>query len=112
MNVISAGDINSLRSVTSDAVRKSLYEKNGTSGDGENVNVFGTLLDAAVSNIKDTNVAISNKENEELKWAMGITENPHDLTEAVGKSEVALNYTIALRDKLLAAYREIIQMQI
>ena len=63
-------------------------------------------------NINDTNIALSNKENEQLKWAMGISENTHDLTIAVGKAEAALNYTVALRDKLLEAYREIMQMQI
>jgi flagellar hook-basal body complex protein FliE len=55
---------------------------------------------------------LSNKENEELKWAMGITEDTHDLTVAVGKAETALEYTVALRDKLLDAYKEIMQIQI
>ena len=51
-------------------------------------------------------------ENEELKWMMGITENTHDLTVAVGKAQTALEYTVALRDKLLDAYKEIMQIQI
>lgn len=112
MAVTAANDINSLYHVTSDAVKKKLYETVGTTGENGEENLFGTIFNAAVSNIKDTNTAISNKQNEELKWAMGISENTHDLTDAVGKAEVALAYTIALRDKLLEAYREIIQMQI
>ena len=51
-------------------------------------------------------------ENEELKWMMGISENTHDLTIAVGKAQTALTYTVALRDKLLEAYKEIMQIQI
>lgn len=62
--------------------------------------------------MNDTNIALSNQENEILKWSMGISENTHDLTIAVGKAEAALNYTVALRDKLLDAYKEIMQIQI
>ena len=112
MKITTAGDINSLYSVTSDAVKNTLNNVNGNADETTNENIFATFLDAAVSNINDTNVAISNKENEELKWAMGITENTHDLTIAVGKAETAMSYTIALRDKLLEAYREIMQIQI
>ena len=55
---------------------------------------------------------LSSKENEELKWMMGSSENTHDLTIAVGKAQTALTYTVALRDKLLEAYKEIMQIQI
>ena len=65
-----------------------------------------------MNNINDTNNLLSTQENEELKWMMGISENTHDLTIAVGKAQTALNYTVAVRDKLLEAYKEIMQMQI
>lgn len=110
MTITSANDINSLYSVNSDAVKNTLLGNRTSSTQG--TDLFGTLLNAAVSNITDTNVALSNKENEQLKWAMGISENTHDLTQAVGKADVALNYTIGLRDKLLDAYKEIMQIQI
>ena len=74
--------------------------------------MFGSFLDAAVSNINNTNELLSNQENEVLKWSMGISENTHDLTIAVGKAQTALDYTVALRDKLLEAYKEIMQIQI
>ncbi len=110
MTVTAANDINSLYNVSSDAVRDTLFGNQSKEKDEDNI--FSTFLDAAVSNINDTNIALSNKENEQLKWAMGISENTHDLTIAVGKAEAALNYTVALRDKLLDAYKEIMQMQI
>lgn len=111
MTITAANDINSLYHVSSDAVKNTLAGNN-TESTIQNENLFGTLLNAAVSNISDTNEAISNKENEELKWAMGISENTHDLTVAVGKADTALSYTVALRDKLLDAYKEIMQIQI
>ena len=110
MTVTAANDINSLYNVSSDAVRNTLLG-NKTEEEGES-NILDTFLNAAVHNVNDTNIALSNQENEILKWSMGISENTHDLTIAVGKAEAALNYTVALRDKLLDAYKEIMQIQI
>ena len=78
----------------------------------ENQNMFGTLLNAAMNNINETNGYLSDQENEELKIAMGISENTHDLSIAIQKAETALQYTLAVRDKLLTAYNEIMQIQI
>jgi len=112
MTITAANDINNLYNVSSDAVRNSLYNANTDSEEKKSSNVFGSILDAAVSNINTTNDLLSTQENEELKWMMGISENTHDLTMAVGKAQTALNYTVALRDKLLDAYKEIMQIQI
>lgn len=111
MTVTAANDINNFYKVSSDAVRNSLYGTN-TDDNEQKSDLFGSIFNAAVSNINDTNDALSNQENEVLKWAMGISENTHDLTIAVGKAQTALNYTIALRDKLLESYKEIMQIQI
>ncbi|MBD5470616.1 MAG: flagellar hook-basal body complex protein FliE [Lachnospiraceae bacterium] len=110
MVIRTANDIESFRNVSSDVVKEALYGNKTQEKDEENI--FSTFLDAAVHNINDTNIALSNQENEILKWAMGISENTHDLTIAAGKADAALNYTVALRDKLLEAYKEIMQMQI
>ena len=112
MTITSANDINRLYNVNSDAVRNRLYSAAADSAEQKNENLFGSILDAAVNNINDTNNLLSTQENEELKWMMGISENTHDLTIAVGKAQTALNYTVAVRDKLLEAYKEIMQMQI
>ncbi len=111
MTITAANDINNLYNINSDAVKSSFYGT-GTENDGKKANLFGSILNAAVSNITDTNTALSNQENEVVKWAMGISDNTHDLTMAVGKAQTALEYTIGLRDKLLEAYKEIMQIQI
>ena len=43
---------------------------------------------------------------------MGLTDNTHDLTIALEKASTALQYTVAVRDKLLEAYKELMQMQL
>ena len=42
---------------------------------------------------------------------MGLTEHAHDLTIARNKASTALTYTVAVRDKVLEAYKEIMNMQ-
>ena len=69
-------------------------------------------MDVALENIKTTNAYISEKENEELKFALGQTENTHDLLIAQQKASTALQYTVALRDKFLESYKELMNMQI
>ncbi|MED9902612.1 MAG: flagellar hook-basal body complex protein FliE [Lachnospiraceae bacterium] len=74
--------------------------------------MFDALLNTAIDNIKTTNSYLSDAENEEIKFALGETENTHDLTIALQKASTALQYTVAVRDKVLEAYREIMNMQI
>lgn len=74
--------------------------------------VFESFLNTAINNINTTNSYLSDAENEEIKFALGETENTHDLTIALQKASTALQYTVAVRDKLLEAYREIMNMQI
>jgi len=74
--------------------------------------LFDSFLNSAIDNIKATNEYLSDAENEKIKFAMGETENTHDLTIALQKASTALQYTVAVRDKLLDAYKELMQMQI
>lgn len=110
MTITAANDIKDLFSVNSEAVKKTLYGNTETIEN--NANMFDSLLNAAMNNINETNGYLSDQENEELKLAMGISENTHDLSIAIQKAETALQYTVAVRDKLLTAYNEIMQMQI
>ena len=74
--------------------------------------LFDAFLNSAIDNIKTTNSYLSDMENEEIRFALGETENSHDLTIALQKASSALQYTVAIRDKLMESYREIMQIQI
>lgn len=108
MAAIAATDISSLYNISSDAIKNKLIQ----TGEEDTENIFGSILNAAVSNIDETNGYLSNQENEELKLAMGLTNDTSELSIAIQKAETALSYTIALRDKMLQAYNEIMQIQI
>ena len=108
-------DITSLYSVNSGMIAEQLKNQKAagmTSTTIGNSEEFAGILGAAMENIKTTNAYISEKENQELKFALGETENTHDLAVALQKASTALQYTVAVRDKLLEAYREIMNMQI
>jgi flagellar hook-basal body complex protein FliE len=102
--------INKINSVTLvEAFNENLTKTNSPAVDHSG---FGNLLAAAMDQIGMTNAYISNAENEQLKWALGETTNTHDLSNALQKASVSLQYTVAIRDKVLEAYKEIMQMQI
>ncbi|MBP3814138.1 MAG: flagellar hook-basal body complex protein FliE [Butyrivibrio sp.] len=110
-------DISQLRNVSSDVIRHAektnskVYNVLGDSGEG-NDESFKSIFKAVVDNISTTNAYLSDAENEEIKWALGQTDNTHDLSIALQKASTTLQYTVAIRDRALSAYRELTQMQI
>lgn len=112
MTVSTTTDVGKLYNIDSEAIKNRLTALQDSDQTQEAHNLFSSVLNAAISNISETNGLISDKENEQLKLAMGISENPHDLSIATQKAETALAYTVAVRDKLLDAYKEIMNMQI
>jgi len=74
--------------------------------------MFDKILNSAIDNINNTNNLLSDAENAEISFAMGETESTHDLMIALQKASTALQYTIAVRDKFMDAYKEIMNMQI
>lgn len=83
-------------------------ELNKTSND----NGFGAIFNQALSNINETNTLKNQAEDEEVKFAMGLSDNTHDLLIAQSKAYIALQYTVAVRDRFLTAYNAIMNMQI
>ena len=108
-------DITSLYNINSGMVAETLRQQKAegltstTIGENED---FAGILNVAMENIKTTNAYISEKENMELQFALGETDNTHDLLIAQQKASTALQYTVALRDKFLESYKELMNMQI
>ena len=103
-------DISSFYNISSGAIRNAA-ERSSAAQIPKNTD-FQNLFDKAVDNLNTTNAYLSDAENEELKWALGETDNTHELTIALQKATTSLQYTVAIRDKVIEAYKEIMQMQI
>lgn len=104
LSALQTSSIGSLDSATSTGLTSNT--------DGTQTDLFGSLLESAVSNIQETNTYINDANTEQIKLAMGETDNTHDLTIALQKAETALQYTVAVRDKVLTAYKELMNMQV
>ncbi|MCR4989395.1 MAG: flagellar hook-basal body complex protein FliE [Lachnospiraceae bacterium] len=104
-------DISSLYNVSSKVIRDAA-ENSSLKDIGVHTGEFADIFDKAIENLEMTNSYLSDAENEELRWALGETDNTHDLMIALQKASTSLQYTVAVRDKVIEAYKEIMQMQI
>ncbi len=106
-------DITNLYNITSGAIRDTAEHSNaGVSPLKDTTSAFESVFNAALDNLNVTNSYLSDAANEDLKLSMGLTNNTHDLTVALNKAQTALQYTVAVRDKFLDAYKELMQMQL
>ena len=98
--------------MTNRAVRGAVRQDLTADRTGNKDDLFGSLLDSAINNINKTNGYLSDMENEEVKFALGETDNAHDLGVAIQKASTALQYTVAVKNAAMEAYRQIMQLQV
>lgn len=84
----------------------------GTEETDENGNLFASILDSAMNNVSTTNDYLAQAEAQKISFALGENTSTHDLVIAMQKASTALQYTVAVRDKMLEAYNTIMQIQI
>lgn len=71
---------------------------------------FDSIFESALNLIKDTQDLTNQAEEEEMKYALGY-DNTLELMVAQNKANTAVSYIVAVRDKVLDAYNEIMNMQ-
>lgn len=104
-------DISSLTNISSDYITQA-YELGRTTEPTKENESFGSVLNAAMSMINETNDYQNAAESAEIQFALGESTSTHELAVAQQKANIALQYTVAVRDKVLEAYKEIINMSI
>lgn len=72
---------------------------------------FEALFQSAMSMVKETNAATNKAEEEEIKYALGMVDSPNELQAAQQKANISVQYTVAVRNAVLDAYKEIMNMQ-
>jgi len=95
--------INSLSSI-------STYDIESTSTRKTNNEAFETLFQSALDMVNETNSLTNAAEEAELSFAMGLTDSTTDLAIAQAKATSALQYTVAVRNAVIDAYKEIMQL--
>lgn len=92
---------------------QSFGETNGvaSAAKAENNTGFEALFQSALSLVKETDELSNKAEEEEIKYAIGQSDNVHDLQAAQQKANLSLQYTIAVRTAVVDAYKEIMNLQ-
>lgn len=102
--------VNILSGVSSDYLTKSITVNN--TAKTQDTGTFDELYQAAVNLISGTNGYIQQAQQAEIDYAMGKLTSTHELSIIEEKANIALQYTVAIKNGILDAYKEIMQMQI
>ena len=103
---LSNEDISSIYSAYNDTLSSISGISDEVGGD------FSSILDSMMTSLEETNTLQNRAEAAAIEFALGESANTHDLLIAQTKANTALQYTVAVRDKLIEAYQQIMQMQI
>ena len=78
----------------------------------ESAGDFSSILDSMLNSVNETNTLQNQAEAAAIQFALGESDNTHDLLIAQTKANTALQYTVAVRDKIIDAYKQLMQMSI
>ena len=105
-------DVTSVNNLATQYINEALKPSTTETGKTNNKEAFSDLLSSAMQMIKETN-DLSNAANaEQMNFALGYSDNTHDLAIAQQKAALSLQDTVAVKNKVLEAYKEIMNMQI
>ncbi len=102
MNIASIGSLTELSKYGIDSASSVKENRNAT---------FESLFEAAKGLIQEANNYTNAAEEAEMAYALGLTDNTHDLQIAQQKANLAIQYTVAIRNQVLDAYKEIMNLQ-
>jgi len=77
----------------------------------ESTGKFDSVYNSAMGLINDTNSSIQAAQKAEVDFSLGNMTNTSELSVLQQKANLSLQYTVAIRDKVLEAYKEIMNMQ-
>lgn len=76
----------------------------------DNSTAFEQLLSSAMNMLDETNALQKDAQQAAINYELGYSNDYHSLAAAQKKANVAISYTVAVRDKVIEAYKEIMQM--
>ncbi|MFV0342255.1 MAG: flagellar hook-basal body complex protein FliE [Anaerocolumna sp.] len=77
----------------------------------DNNATFDSMFQSALSMVKETNSLTNAAEQAEVSYALGLSDNTYELQVAQQKANLSLQYTVQVRNKVLEAYKEIMNLQ-
>lgn len=86
--------------------------RGSSSVNSENDNSFSAILNSAMKLVSETDRLSQDAEQAAVDFTLGNTDSTHELTIAQQKAYLSLQYTVAVKNAFLDAYKEIMQIQI
>ncbi len=107
-------DITSMLNITSNSLQNILNNasKNNASTINSDSSTFDGIYNAAVNMVEGTNSYLQDAQEAEVAYATGELTNTHELAVIEQKANLSLQYTVAVKNQLLSAYKEIMNIQI
>ena len=102
--------VNTLTGVNNDYLTQAL--SSAETKRSESSGSFDELYQAAVNLISGTNSYIQQAQQAEIDYAMGKLTSTHELSIIEEKANIALQYTVAIKNGILDAYKELMQLQV
>ncbi len=78
----------------------------------DNTAAFDNLFQSAVEMYKEADTLQNAAEQAEIDFSLGYATSTHDLAIAQQKANISLQYTVKVTNKVLEAYKELMNMQI
>ena len=104
--------VNSLGNDYINKVSDLLTNNSVTKTDTSRDSTFDSVFNSVSGLLDSKNSYIQQAQQAEVDYALGNMTNTHELGVYQQKANIALQYTVAIRDKALEAYKEIMNMQI
>lgn len=73
---------------------------------------FDGIYNAAINLVSNTNSYLQDAQAAEVAFATGELTSTHELAVIEQKANLSLQYTVAIKNQLLTAYREIMNIQV
>lgn len=105
-------DISSLINITSGSINSILNTGANGVSKAQDSQTFDGIYNAAISMVTNTNNYLQEASKAEVAFATGEMTNTHELAVIEQKANLSLQYTVAIKNQLLSAYKEIMNMQI
>ena len=78
----------------------------------EDDTAFSNILSSAMGLVSQTNALSEKAEQAEIDFALGNADSTHDVAVAQQKAYLSLQYTVAIKNAVMEAYKEIMNIQI
>lgn len=105
--------ITGISSVLTDIqTKKSSMLDSSTTATTNTENTFSAIFNQMVNLVGETDSLAAEAEAAEIEFSLGKADSTHEVTVAQQKALVSLQYTVAIKNALMDAYNEIMNIQI